>query len=657
MKKCKVNYNRTDIILKPHPLCPHQGEPLYIAWRGENRGRDKNRDTQVYSCLSKMFRSVIQILVIMSFVLPRNAFCAQLRLDFSQDNRTYIWNTSLDCGREVDQGLSWGFSSAINSMLIKRSVFSNNQDRWQDDGKINLNLNYALTSRLKIGALFSQNINSLEKRKVTSSEYGIITEYSISGVRLAQIIGGKDIDRRLKEGKRKDSGFNHRLEISHSPHIFSESVTHISLSQNNSHLSNIPLLERDLSVSFSRNSSGEDSLEFFYLESWSKKKFYSGVLTDSQINTQRKTQRMINLRSSTQVPFKVRVDFDFDFVSSRYKYFGEQDLGSPGLTDNFSDSQNFSLKIKRQFFKRLILASFYKYLETDEDYTGDQKDQKMKNGELGGNLGIRISEKDSLYLTTSIGVTSFYAPEVSARFNDRDILTLFAWGEYLHVFSPIFSLRLEGGFRNFHQVYISNRLSANNNHNQTYVLSPTLIWRPHPKLDLKQNYNIQANYIYYDYEKSIESTKNRLFRRGSSNTSISYRLFPRVSFIFGYIYRYEDYGQLIWKDQWVQKPSWERRTHTFSLSMQYMPAKSWAFSPEYIYEKRKSWDHFTDLVTLKKSRALGDKFSRNMISLSCKYFVDDRNYISLSGAHRVQKSTMGAEETSDFATVSVSRVF
>ncbi|MCK4385905.1 MAG: hypothetical protein KAW52_06545, partial [candidate division Zixibacteria bacterium] len=167
----------------------------------------RNLTHKFISRLSKMFRSVIQILVILSFLLLGNAFCAQLRLDFSQDNRTYIWNTSLDCGRKVNHGLSWGFSSSINSMLIKKSIFSNNQDRWQDDGKINMNLDYALTSRLKIGALFSQDINSLEKRKVTNSEYGITTEYNISGVRLVQIIGGKDINRRLEEGKRKDSGF------------------------------------------------------------------------------------------------------------------------------------------------------------------------------------------------------------------------------------------------------------------------------------------------------------------------------------------------------------------------------------------------------------------------------------------------------------------
>lgn len=610
---------------------------------------------QIHYFIFKMKKPVFLILII-SFILSlEDAFSAQLRLDFSQDNRTYIWNTRLDCERETNLGLSWGFSSSINSMLIKRSVFSANQDRWQEDGKINLNLNYTLTSRLKIGALISQDINSLERRKVTSSEYGISTEYNISGIRFAQIIGGKAIDRRLEEGKRKDTGFNHRLEISHSPNLVSESVTHISFSQNSSQLSNIPLLQRDLSIFFSKRFSPGDSLEFFYQEGWSKKKFYSGDLTDAQINTQRRTQRIINLRSSTQVPFGIKVGFDFDFVSSGYNYSGGQYLGSSGLTDNSSNSQNFNLKIKRQFFKRLSLGSFYKYHETDEDYADDQKDQRMKNGELGGNLEVKISGADSLYFTTSIGVTSFYTPAVSAQLNDRDILTLFAWGEYLHVFSPIFSFRLEGGFRNFHQVYISNRLSANNNHNQTYLLSPTLTWRPYPNLDLKQNYNIQANYIYYDYEKSIESTKNRLFRRASSSTSINYRIFPGVSFLFGYIYRYEDYGQLIWRDQWVQKPSWERRTHTFSLSMKYMPAKSWIFSPEYTYQKRKSWDHST--IDKKKVRTLSDKFYRNMISLSLRYFVDDRNYISLSGAHRVQKSTLSCKERSDFVSVSVSRIF
>jgi hypothetical protein len=606
-----------------------------------------------------MHRHIFLIFIIMSSFIPLEpTISAQLRLDFSQDNRTYVWNTNLDCDRKVERGLSWGFSSAINSTLIKRSIFSNNQNRWQEDGKVNLDLSYPLTRRLKIGALFSQTISSLEKRKVTSSEYGITSEYDLYSFRLSQTIGAKQIDRRLEGGKRKDAGFNHQLEIHHSSNMLSRSITLISLSQTISRLTNIPIIERNLNLFFVKKSfSGEDSLEFSFWDSWSKKKFYRGDLTDSQINTQRKTQRLITLRSSLRMLLGLKVDFDFDFMLNGYKYSGEPASYSSALTDNSLHSQNSTLKVQRSFFKRLIVGSFYKYIQTEEDYADEQKNQKMESGEWGGDLTIRMSKADSLHLSTSIGVASFYASRLSAQSNDRDVLTLFSWGEYSHIFNPFFSLRLEGGFRNLHQIYISNRLSANNNHNQTYVLSPTLIWKPHSRLELKQNYNIQANYIYYDYEKSKESTKNRLFRRASLSTNMKHYFTTRVNFTLEYSYRYEDYGQLIWKDQWVQKPSWEQRTHTISYSLNYMPESRWTFSPEYTYQRRKSWDHFTNLVTLKKSRTLSDKFSQTVISLSCKYVIDDQNYIKLSSARRVQKSWLYPKGISDYASVSVNRFF
>ncbi|MGB2769169.1 MAG: hypothetical protein WBC88_05525, partial [Candidatus Zixiibacteriota bacterium] len=312
------------------------------------------------------------------------------------------------------------------------------------------------------------------------------------------------------------------------------------------------------------------------------------------------------------------------------------------------------------FWGRLTVGSFYKYARREEDYADDPRDQKMESGELGGDLSIGIRDSDSLHLTGSVGVTSFYAQDVSSRFDDRDILTLIAWGEYLHVFNPTFSLRTEGGFRNFHRVYVSGLRSANNSHNQTYVLSPTLIWQLNPAFGLEQNYNIQANYIYYDYETSSESVQSKLFRRASSSTRINYRILTRVKVAFGYTYGYEDYGQLVWNDQWVRKPSWERKTHTLNFWLEYQPTKSLVFSPEYTYQRRKSWDHFAEPITLEERRTLRKKFSRNLISLSCRYFIDDRNYVSLSGARRAQESKEGTEfteETSDYATVSVSRIF
>ena len=612
------------------------------------------QSTRTSSQMPKYFLWVLPLFLILFW---GEAFTAQLRLDFSHDNRTYVWNTRLDCRPEVKRRFSWGFATAINSMLTKRSVFSNNQDRWQEDGMVDLSLGYALTDKLRIGGLFSQNISSLEKRKVITSEYGMTSEYDISGIKVLQTIGGKEIDRRVDPGRRKDTGFNHSLKLSHSPRIVANSVTTLSFSQIDSRLTNIPLVERDISVSFLRSFSPEESLSVFYQEGYSKKDFYQGDLIEALVSTQRSNQRVINLRSSARIPSRIKVGFDFDLASNKYRYSGQPSPYGPGLRDNSSSSQGFRLRVERGFWGRFVVESFYKYTRQKEDYADDPRDQKMENGEVGGNLSIRIRGSDSLYLSASAGVTSFYAQEVSGRFDDRDILTLIAWGEYLHVFSPLFSLRMEGGFRNFHRIYVSGLRSANNNHNQTYVLSPTLIWNPHRSFSLEQNYNIQANYIYYDYEKSIESNRNRLFRRASTSTRMTYDILPRVSLALAYTYGYEDYGQLIWRDQWVRKPSWERRSHTVDFSLDYRPARNLVFSPRYTYQIRRTWDHFAQPLTFEERRALRDRFDRNLISISCRYSIDDRNYVSLSGARRVQESSSSPEEIYNYATVSVNRMF
>ena len=615
--------------------------------------------------------SLFVISIFCSILLFEGAAPSGLRCDFSQDNRTYIWNLKFNCEREIGPKLSWGVFSSVNSTLIKKSIFSDNKDRWQEDGKIDLNLDYLLTRRLRIGALYSQNSNSLEKRKVTTSEYGVKSELKLAGVSFIQVLGAKNIDRRLSETKRSESGFNYSQTISVSPRILSGSVTDISLNQTTTQLKNIPILKRDFNLSFSKYLSDspspdleKDSLQVAYQEAWAKKKFFAGEITTPQINTQKKNQRALSLCVSKAVPLGIRLDFTFDLLSNRYRYSADSDtLLSPLLTDNWASSQNLRVGVKREFLQKLSVESFYKYVSSKEDYTGDEKDQEMEGGECGGEVRAEITGADSLHLTASIGVTSFYAPLFSGQFNDRDILTTLVWGEYLHIFNSYFNFRIEGGFRNFHQLYMSNRLSSNNNHNQTYLLSPTLSWKPNRKLNLRQGYSIQANYIYYDYENARESQKNKLFRRASSASQIIYRHNRRLVFSFDYIYKYEDYGQLLWKEQWAQKVSWDRRTNTFSFSMDYQPVRKVSFSPKYTYEKRKSWDHVGEEVQGTEGKADNekripkDKFFRNMISLSFRYFTDGDNYLYASAAHRLQKGTQTRRETADYVTVSVARVF
>jgi hypothetical protein len=620
-----------------------------------------------------MRRSVFFLIISIfySILLFEGAAPSGLRCDFSQDNRTYIWNLRFDCKRQISPKLSWGASSSLNSTLIKKSILSDNQDRWQEDGRMDLNLDYLLTPRLKIGGLFSQNLNSLEERKVTTSEYGVKSELNLAGVSFIQVLGAKNIDRRLSETKRSESGFNYSQTISCSPRILSGSVTQISLNQTTTRLKNIPVLKRDFNLSFSKYLAGSpsaelqrDSLQVAYQEAWAKKKFFVGEITAPQINTQKKNQRALSMCASKNVPLGIKLDFTFDFLSNRYRYSTDSDtLLHPLLTNNWARSQNLHLGVKREFLQKLSVESFYKYISSKEDYTGDEKDQKMEGGEWGGEVKAEITGADSLRLTASVGVTSFYAPLFSGQFNDRDVLTTLVWGEYLHVFNSYFNFRMEGGFRNFHQLYMSDRLSSNNNHNQTYLMSPTLSWTPNRKLNLSQGYSIQANYIYYDYEKARESDKNKLFRRASSASRIVYKYNRRLILSFDYIYRYEDYGQLIWREQWAQKTSWDRRTNHLTISMDYQPTSKVSFSPKYTYEKRKSWDHVGEEVpgsdgkTGEEKRIPKDKFSRNMISLSIKYSRNNDNYLYFSAAHRLQKGTHTRRETANYVTVSVARVF
>jgi hypothetical protein len=97
--------------------------------------------------------------------------------------------------------------------------------------------------------------------------------------------------------------------------------------------------------------------------------------------------------------------------------------------------------------------------------------------------------------------------------------------------------------------------------------------------------------------------------------------------------------------------------------MDYQPVRKVSFSPKYTYEKRKSWDHLTEELpgsegkAGKEKRIFKDSFHRNIISFSLRYFMGEDNYVYFSAAHRLQKGTQSKQETSDYVTVSVARVF
>jgi hypothetical protein len=594
---------------------------------------------------------LIKVFLFFLFLL-NTALAAELRFDFWREYRTYNWNQSLRHISSFGDKFNFEFENSINSTLIKKSLFTMGQDRWQEDGEIAIKLNYNLTPKINVGSCFDHSLSSLENHKVNQSGYSLFSEWSIfPRLKLKETLGLKTIRRKWKDVSRPDQGLDHEFNLIYNPSILGDEGE-VSFKQEDIRFKDIPSLQRELKLSYKKFSASEDSLDIYFHETYSSKNYYSGE-TYTHTSTQKRRERALRFGATRNVFWEFRFKLDYDFLLNKYRYSAEQDSLFALLTlqDNSFTTQSLLFNLQREFFERFSLESFYLYSESDENYWGVEKDQEMKSGEIGTRLSLKITSKDSLYLSGSIGVTSFYTPQTSLSFSDRDIMTKLAKLEHLHIFSPHLSLRTDLGFNNFHQIYLSERLSANNNYNETYILYPRLFIQPFHRLKIEQSYSIQANYISYDFEKETESSRNKILRRGSSSTRVFFIYSPRLDLDMGYTYRYEDYGQLLWQDQWVARRSWERRTHRINLGFSYQIGKKIFISPTYDYEIKKEWDHILG------KRDLAHKFYRDMISLKVNYFTDSINYIQASFRYRFQKDTPGIKDEASSVNVSLAHQF
>jgi hypothetical protein len=596
-------------------------------------------------------RKLHLIFLILAICFSRYLHASNLKLDFSQNNQTYNWINRLEYTYNKNPNFNWEFLFSLNSLLLKQSI----QDRWQEDGKLNLKFDYLLKKNFKAGILLNHRLNSLGERKVTTQDYLITTEASLfHNLLLKQNIGISSLYRKSEKEKGRESGLNYSVSLGTGPIIWKRIELALDLSQDITKFERIPTQGRNLKLQLHRYITEKESVNLEYKEGWSKKGFF--YREGSQTYTQRRKERILRADALKRMMFDLWLKFEYFFLLNNYRYSIEEDtLSNPLiLRDNSLSSQNYTLSLSRDFFSRINLEGFYKYMSGDEDYGLKERNQEMEGGELGGRLSSKFSSSDSVFITASIGVTSFFTSPGSF-FNDRDILTKILHLEYLHIFSPSFNLSLRTGFKNLHQVYISSQKSANNNYNETYILAPALSWRIAPKLNLFQEYQIQANYISYDFQKETESNQNKIFRRASSYTRINYAPHERLEGEFSYLYRYEDFGQLLWKDEWVRRPSWERKTQGFGLGLKYKPFHKLIFSPAYNYELRRDFTILLDLPSGKEKKVYSYKFHRNFLTFSLDYVTDDRNYLRLLWTIRAQKERGFEEEISNYVTVSLGR--
>ena len=580
-----------------------------------------------------------------------------LALDYSQSNNTYNWDNNFN--RNFDLGrLKCDLDINANSTLMKKPF-----KRWQEHLRATFSADYKISSNLSIVPYLSHTRNALQQRIVYTSDIKLATPYT--GFKLLKInpfIANKAV-KNIGEGSvRVNKGIGYGISSALKPIRLLYNDINMSISYENYDLNKIPFSEFNARLGGTSVWGKSDSLKWEMCDFEGSKKYYSGEDQFYEIIRQVKVERHANCYTRVTLPGELVAKLNTFISFSSYYYSPKRGITAVSQYDNYNEEETYNLQFEKALFNKLNISTGYRWEKTEEDYRGVILDQWTELGELSLKATADIGPNDSLALNIIVGVTSYYGLH-GINNNDRDMKTNIFNIQYKHIFNRYFSGELRGGYSNFHQIYTRSINSANNNQNETFLLASAFLWKPGSNINISQGFEIQANYISYDYDRQTINTRNRIFRRGSSLTQIILKLTDKFTVMPGYIYRYEDYGKLFWvEDNWQQATGWDRRYDRIDLKASYHLFPNFHFEPEYVWELKKEFDHaYTkdnqhpiseDIIRKEKTRDL-----KQTTVITVTWNFSQTEFISASYNRRLWKIRDRDEDVDEFINVSVRYLF
>lgn len=620
--------------------------------------------------IGKIFRE-ISILGILIVVIGNPVHSSTFTSLFNRDNQTYRWDTNLLYRYAPIEQFNFVLDSRIQSTLIKESLVARGEDQWQEDRSARGTLNYKFSERLGASGSFMQRYNALGERHVHDSEAmaGIIYNPN-RWLRLSYNLGGAVSSRDEQIGERVDRGVKMSWGALFNRNILGADLFNAEFKIHEAIYTAIPSNEFSFTGEYHRYSGDRDSMVLKYSDFRGRKSYYASSFSLAGTNTQKKHERALDARLLKEIFWDLELQVNGYMSFNQYRYLAGGDTSSSFITlqdrNNSRLFQDITFRLARGIpvgGRNMEVYISYHYNGYDEDFGLNERDEKSASGELGGGINMSLTDDDSLNMDASTGVRSFYHPDDFAELSDRDVVSEMVNISYIHIWSRYLTSGVDFGYRNFHQIYISKYRSADNNKNYTYLLSPEIIWTVSDRLTITQDFEIQANYITYDFEKRLLNSRNRIFRRGDSRTGMVYGFSGRLKFRFEYGYRYEDYGQLIWDEQWQQHTSWDRRTHLGYAGLDYYPVSHLRITPGYGFDYKREWEHSEiqqvsdEGLDTEKQRTMRDRQDQRMITLEIEYIFSELERFTFTAARRNVRGWRRGHFHDDNFTVSLTRTF
>lgn len=601
-------------------------------------------------------RFAIIIALFVSLSPLTNVLPLYLSLDFSLDRQTYNWADSLAVVRNLGPAVNVRLQNRSAASLIKRSVFGAGEDRWQKSARSNLSITYQMSTRLKGGVEVAQDFDRLEKKRFVTDKVFLTAGYESSHLNLRQHGGVVLEERKFDPLTNIESGLGYGADLSLTPRA-DTSFGRFAAAGEITTLRRTPRKAITLSYELQNQSAKGDTVSLNGSQSYGEKKYFPTGSSFDATARQRTEQRRWDVHVARILPAKLTVTANaaYRFDSYDYKY-DSTSIDFVKQNNNFASLFEYQLAVSRRFINAVSLQGTYLFNRTKEDFGVQQTNQRAETGQAGMSAVVSFSAADSLELSGQIGVTSYFAPTVSTFFADRDRSVKVATLKLTHHFNRFLTGILDGSYRRFHTIYISGKLSANNNVNNVYILNPSLIWQPTENIVFQQNYQIFANYIYYEYEKTDFAGRNTLYRRANLTNKLTISVSPRTDLTFEYGYRYEDFGRLAYSDQWQQQVSWDRRTHRPRFGIDYRPTPRFHFQPYATYEVQTSYDHLFDPNNLLGIRQQSEQLTRKQIGFDLEWTLSRNSHIDCKLQRRVQDYQNQRNQEDDLFTISIKRM-
>ena len=511
---------------------------------------------------------------------------------FSQNNNTYTWDNNYSKGFDFGR-LKCDLNINTNSLLLKKPT-----KRWQEQVSATFNAEYAILDGLSLAPLMSHSRNALQDRIVYTSELKLSMPIrKLKYVDITPFAADRAIKRLGDDPSGVDKGLGYGITASAKPLKILGNDIQSAVSYKYYDLNKIPYTEFNAGLSGSMTFDKADTLAWRRRDTESTTRYYTRVRSSTreadsiQIMRQVKVDRKAEYLARIVLPLEItaRLNGDLSFLS--YYYSPGLVSGALGQSDNYTEGRNYYIVFEKMLKDRVKLSTGYRYGWGEEDYRGDVLDQWMELGEFSFNALSEIAPDDTVAFDGVVGVTSYYGLKTISD-NERDVKTQIYNLRYKHVFNQYFAGGFRTGYSNFHQIYTSSIFSANNNKNKTYLIQTDFTWSIMPDLVIDQNFAIQANYIIYGYVPSQSATPNRIFRRGLSETRFNFKMTDRFTLMPAYVYRYEDYGKLIYEEEnWQMATGWDRRFHSLYLKIGYFPMANFYIEPEYSWELKREYNH------------------------------------------------------------------